>query len=336
MSQDPLGLLLVKEGAITQSQLHEAVWLQRHNKRLLGTCLVGLGHLTPEALLAYQSRLLDIPALPPGMLMHAAPEAIRRVPAELAFRLHIVPYSWDGQVLGVAIADASVLSSLPEVAYSAQAAIGAYMALENDIDAALPLLYRTAAPPPPPTAPEVDDPNAFRRPLSKVFRGAPPPVTTRAVALDRMSFYDATARIYEAGTIEAIGQCIGQALLNYFARVAVLRLESDQVRLVSYAGCVPARTLVALMAMPAVRGSLTGARFTYGSAAADARSRELTEAVGIEAAATALIFTLSLQSKPLLIVHADNGAVSELYDDIHDIEMLLKEADSAVGLLSPL
>jgi hypothetical protein len=332
MSQDALGLLLVQEGIISQPQLYEALWLQRHNKRLLGTCLIGLGHLKPETLLVYQSRLLEIPALPPGMVVRAAPEAIRRVPAELAFRLRIVPYSWDGQLLGVAIADEAVLSSLPEVAYTANAAVGAYLALETEIDAALPLLYRTEAPAVAVPHAETED-QTFRRPLSKVFRGAPPPVPSRALPLDRISFYDATALIYEAQTVEEIGQCLGQALLKNFGRVVVLKIDGEAAKLSSYAGSAPSRTLLALTAMPTVRRGLAGPRFVYGSSTGDLRSRELSEGLGIEPGATSLIFLLSMQSKICLMVQADNGPATELYDDIHDIEMLLKEADSAVGLL---
>src|SRR5690349_11838989 len=108
-TQDALGLMLLEEGLITQAQLYDGILAQRKNNRLLGTCLMQLGHVDAETLLAAQSRLLDLPALPPGLLTQAAPEALARVPAAMALRLRIVPYSWDGSVLGVALCDDRVL-----------------------------------------------------------------------------------------------------------------------------------------------------------------------------------------------------------------------------------
>ncbi|MBI3178503.1 MAG: hypothetical protein HYZ27_02505, partial [Deltaproteobacteria bacterium] len=136
-SHETLGLLLVRDGIITRPQLYDALRLQRQNNRLLGTCLLTLGYVPADKLLEILARQLAIPALPPGTLSGASPEAVKRVPGEVAVRLRVVPYSYDHEMLGVAVADGRALNHLHEVAFHAQAAVGAYVALESEIEAVL-------------------------------------------------------------------------------------------------------------------------------------------------------------------------------------------------------
>ena len=102
-SHETLGLLLVRDGLITRPQLYDALRLQRQNNRLLGTCILSLGYIETARLLDILSRQLAIPALPPGSLANASPEAIARVPGDVATRLRVLPYSWDGAMLGVQV-----------------------------------------------------------------------------------------------------------------------------------------------------------------------------------------------------------------------------------------
>ncbi|MBN1962333.1 MAG: hypothetical protein JW841_15475 [Deltaproteobacteria bacterium] len=139
---ETLGSMLVREEIISRTQLYDALRLQRENGRLLGTCLLQLGHIDPNVLLKMLSQHLDIPALPAGCLHKAAIEAVQRVPREIAFRLRIVPFSWDEQILGLAITDSRVLTQLNEVAYHARAAVGVYLGLEIEIETVLPILYQ--------------------------------------------------------------------------------------------------------------------------------------------------------------------------------------------------
>lgn len=140
-SQETLGLILVREGVINRSQLYDALRLQRQNGRLLGTCLLSLGYLGADRLLAFLSEQLRVPVLPPGSLRFAATEAVSMVPGGLALSLRILPYSFDGRMLGVAVADGRVLEQLHEVAKVTRTAVGAYVALEMEIEAALAKLY---------------------------------------------------------------------------------------------------------------------------------------------------------------------------------------------------
>jgi hypothetical protein len=314
-THDSLGLVLLQEGIITQSQLYEAIHLQRQTNRLLGTCLVSLEAVSADTLLAVQSRLLQIPALPPGMLATAAPEAVQRVPGPLALQLRIMPFSWDGTMLGVALADDQVIGNLGVVAEHIQAAVGAYVALESDIDKALQQFYGTAG-----------------RGETRVFQGPPPPAS-KSQPLQRLSVYDATAQVYEAKTFEALGTCIGSALLNYFSRVCVLKLDAGGMRLVASAvGTAPARAFLPGESLGWLGPAGEAPRFYYGSTAADPRGAALCDALGLRPAPTTLLARLGTGPPPPLAIYADNDAATELYKDLRDIENLLKDAETALTM----
>lgn len=395
-SHETLGLILVREGLITRPQLYDALRLQRQNNRLLGTCLLSLGYLEPQALLSILSRQLAIPALPPGALNRASPEAVKRVPGELAARLRVVPYSWDGQMLGVAVADGRVLSQLHEVALHAKAAIGAYVALEMEIEGVLRRIYpgvHVAAPTSPVAATAAEDrprparatplnelptrnfgaalgleehqhPVVLNQPKPAPAQGgaapppapaasgsAPPPAaskpareTPRGFELgkppsfppcERVGLYDAVEKIYESQTAKEMGRWIAAALLNYFSRVLVFFVEHDALHVLAYAGVTPSRCQMATQALQQTASRLGQQGVAYGKAGSDPRTSELAKAFGLGQARTGLITTLGVRQSVPLVITADNAEIEDLYDDLHDVEMLFKEAETALGILAP-
>jgi len=358
-AHETLGLLLVREGLITRPQLYDALRLQRQTGRLLGTCLLSLGYVRPEALLAMLSRQLSIPALPPGTLNRASPEAVRRVPREVAFRLRILPYSWDGHMLGVAVADGRVLSQLHEVAYHARAAVGAYVALETEIEAVLRTVYPESAPavaappvepverPRPPRTVAGDnpmtpsdrhwgperraaaEPTAPRRPTRPIA----PPSAPSCPTLERFGFLDSVEKLYEAETPGDVGVMVGRALLNYFTRVLVLESDGRTCRAVGCAGLTLDRAEVLEAALPLTMAKLAERQLTYGRTTTEVRAAELAGIFGFEPGATALVASVGEGVRPRLLVLADNGANTDLYEDLHDIELLFKEAETGLGML---
>ena len=368
-AHETLGLLLVRENLISRPQLYDALRLQRQTGRLLGTCLLSLDYIKADALLAMLARQLSIPALPPGALNRASPEAVRRVPREIACRLRILPYSWDGQMLGVAVADGRVLGQLYEVAYHARAAVGAYVALETEIEAVLRAVYpepadgsppagrvaeSTSRPRPPqvvgpageqvgvhqniPTA-ALASPHATAipvrsEPLTRGEPSAPPHDADLAGhVLVRVGFFDAVERLYEAPSPDEIGRMVGRALLNYFRRVLVITADDQRLCLVGYAGVSPPRREAALSAAPLTVSKLGNRQIAYGLAVLDARAAELGSVFGFEPGVSALIATVGAGSRQRLVMLADNDAASDLYDDLHDIELLFKEAETGLGML---
>lgn len=357
-AHETLGLLLVREGLITRPQLYDALRLQRQTGRLLGTCLLSLGYVRPEALLAMLSRQLSIPALPPGTLNRASPDAVRRVPREVAFRLRILPYSWDGHMLGVAVADGRVLSQLHEVAYHARAAVGAYVALETEIEAVLRTVYPESAtavapapadpalrPRPPRTvAPDVAATPSDRHwgperralgepPPKRPAASGPPPSSTPCPVLERFGFLDSVEKLYEAASPGDVGRVVGEALLNYFSRVLVLESDGRTCRAVGCAGFGLRRGEAPEAALPLTMAKLGERQLAYGFTTTDVRAAELGSVFGLEPGATALVAAVGEGVRPRLIVLADNGANTDLYEDLHDIELLFKEAETGLGML---
>ncbi len=377
-THETLGLLLVRDGVITRTQLYDALRLQRQDNRLLGTCLLTLGYIQPESLLEMLSRQLQIPALPPGALRRAQKLALQRVPAELAYKLRVLPYSWDGEMLGVAVSDGRILEHLQEIAYHARCAVGAYVALEPEIDEALRLYYPQSSQPidvqalggrprPPRAQVQTSEPAEAPTVLSTVKRpGAPPtpamgvpaldakgqplarsptpaqgvsvinrapPPATADLTLERMKFLDAVEQIYDQKTPPAIAKVCGRALLNYFSRVAVAVHAGGAYRLVGCAGTAVRRVDVPEGALPLVKKRLDERNISYGPASLDVRAAELCGVFGITPGATAMIASVGVALPERLVLFADNGDSRELYEELHDIEMLCKEAETALGML---
>lgn len=352
-THETLGLLLVREGLITRPQLYDALRLQRQNNRLLGTCLISLGYVQAEKLLAMLSHQLSVPALPPGEVRNASSQAIAKVPHELAQRLRVVPYSWDGRVLGIALADGRTLNHLHEIAFYTNTTVGAYVALEADIEDALRRLYPTAA-----SATALNTGLVGRpRPARVASNGAgqiesenvpvllterktvilaPPALSQESernvAVLQRIAFFEAVEKIYEASSVDAIGSMVGRALLNYFCNTIVFAVTGQLLRIGALGGLRPARMSAPLVALPQTRARIAQRGPVYGKTL-DPRADELRMAFGFAPTPAALLLNLHRQGQPVLLVYADNGTSTDIYEDLHDIEMLCKEADTSLGLL---
>ncbi len=371
-THETLGLLLVRDGVITRPQLYDALRLQRQNSRLLGTCLLTLGYVSGDKLLAILARQLAIPALPPGTLGSASVEAIKRVPGEVAVRLRIVPYSYDNEMLGVAVADGRALNHLHEVAFHAQAAVGAYVALESEIEAVLRQIYpheaRRLSEPPPRAEPNRERPRPARvAPVGEVpslnfgealgldgepviletpkgeqlIRAAPPraalrgppPKARRVLELKRLGLYDAVEQIYAVKTPEAVATLVGRAVLNYFSRAVILAAQDGALAAMA-AGGVKAQASVPAAEVPATWQNLGERSIAYGPWSQDPRAAEICAGLGLGQAATALIAPIVSPKAVHFLVYADNGAAQDLYEDLHDVELLFKEAETALGMFS--
>ncbi len=97
-----MGELLVEAGVLTQEQLEIALAEQRRTNGKLGSILIDLGIATEEAIsrtLASQSGVehYDLES------QHFDPEAVARVPHDLARRRHCVPIRLDKGTLVVAL-----------------------------------------------------------------------------------------------------------------------------------------------------------------------------------------------------------------------------------------
>jgi hypothetical protein len=136
--------------------------------------------------------------------------------------------------------------------------------------------------------------------------------------------------IYEASDFNEVGQCTGEALLNYFSRVLVFLVRDGRLEVTGRAGMSGLAANVELDRLTAVASHLATRSIAYGPAGADPRAAELARCFGFAPAPTSLIAPIA----DSLLVYADNGDAAELYEDLHDVELLFKEAETALGLLA--
>ena len=158
----------------------------------------------------------------------------------------------------------------------------------------------------------------------------PAPVTRRAgrppnePPLEQLGLYDAVERLYEARSQLEVGRFVGRALLNYFRRVLVLRGG----RVIGHAGVTPqfselepkTRALLEQLQPQSIHDGETDSIPRAAALAADLRIGRPRLAL-IAAGAGGLLF------------YGDNEDDGDAYEDLHDLEMLFKEAQTASDLL---
>ncbi len=334
-THETLGLILVRRGVITRPELYDALRLQRSTGRLLGTCLIELGTLDGERLLAFLAEQLGAPICRRKDLERADPTAVARLSASSARALLAFPVGWDGTTLQLAIANGAILSRLSEVEIETRCAVRPLVALERDVLAVIEMCHGQTSTEPGHAL--LDTPGARGRPPTpslppRVVRAAPPraPITRRTgrpptqAPLERIGLYEAIEQLYEARTSSEVARHVGRALLNYFARVLVLR--AGQV--IGHAGVTPQYSelkpatarLFDQLAVPALH---------YGATREMRRAAALAADLRIGRPPHALIATTQGE----MLYYADNDDAPEAYEDLHDLELLFKEASTALGLL---
>src|SRR3954471_3428887 len=101
---DKLGELLVRTGKIDQTQLNEALALQKDQGGRVGTNLVKLGYLTEKQLVDSLSQHFKVPSVDlNGLDIDDA--VLKIIPADLARKYTILPVSKTGAPLTVARLD---------------------------------------------------------------------------------------------------------------------------------------------------------------------------------------------------------------------------------------
>ena len=148
-----------------------------------------------------------------------------------------------------------------------------------------------------------------------------------------MAFYDAVEQVYAVETTDEVAGFVGRALLNYFSRILVMRAVGDRLAVLGFGGVGEPPATVAQMALPHVAAELSRRSIAYGHAEADPRCVEIWTAFGLSPSPTSLITSIAGLDGIRLIIYCDNGDLDELYEDLHDVQLLFKEAETALGLL---
>ena len=136
-----LGDLLVEAGAITPEQLTHALAEQKKSGERLGTFLVSKGLITENRLMETLSRQLKLPLVSLSRY-RPMPEALRKIPQNVAVRLQAIPLSIeDNTILHVATSDPLDIMALDELRMLTGMEIRPSIATSSDIKRNIDRLY---------------------------------------------------------------------------------------------------------------------------------------------------------------------------------------------------
>jgi type IV pilus assembly protein PilB len=137
---DKLGELLVRTGKVNQTQLNEALALQKDQGGRVGTNLVKLGYLTEKQLVDSLAQHFKVPAVElAGMDIDEA--VIKIIPADLARKYTILPVSKTGATVTVAMIDPTNVFAMDDVKFMTGYRVEPVVASESGIRAAIDRYY---------------------------------------------------------------------------------------------------------------------------------------------------------------------------------------------------
>jgi general secretion pathway protein E/type IV pilus assembly protein PilB len=128
-----LSHLLLTHGLLTDSQLSDALALQRAEGLRLDRAIVQLGFLTEQQLLELMAQQLHLPMVQLQELA-IAPEILRALPSKIIYRKRLVPISRENGVLNVATSDAFDLYAFDDLRLSTGLDIQPVLAPRDDIE----------------------------------------------------------------------------------------------------------------------------------------------------------------------------------------------------------
>jgi len=137
---DKLGELLTRTGKINQTQLNEALGLQKEQGGRLGTNLVKLGYLTEKELVDSLAQHFRVPSVDlSGMEVDEA--VIKIIPADIARKYTILPVSKSGATVTVAMIDPTNVFAMDDVKFMTGYRVEPVVASESAIRVSIDRYY---------------------------------------------------------------------------------------------------------------------------------------------------------------------------------------------------
>jgi type IV pilus assembly protein PilB len=137
---DKLGELLVRNGKITQTQLLEALALQKDQGGRLGINLVKLGHLTDKQLVESLSQHFKVPSVELSG-MEVDDSVTKIIPADIARKYTIFPVAKTGATVTVAMIDPTNVFAMDDVKFMTGYKVEPVVASETAIRGAIDRYY---------------------------------------------------------------------------------------------------------------------------------------------------------------------------------------------------
>ncbi|HHN64103.1 MAG TPA: type IV-A pilus assembly ATPase PilB [Nitrospirae bacterium] len=135
-----LGQLLLSANLVTETQLKEALNLQKKEGGRLGSKLVKLGYLTEEKLVSFLSKQYGVPAINLSDY-EIDPAVLKLIPAEMAKKYLIIPVARVGATLTVAMADPSNIFAIDDIKFMTGYNVEVVVASESSIIDAITKYY---------------------------------------------------------------------------------------------------------------------------------------------------------------------------------------------------
>ncbi|KPJ62828.1 MAG: pilus assembly protein PilB [Planctomycetes bacterium DG_23] len=136
----PIGEILKDMGLVTDEQIEEALTVQRQKGGVLGEILVSLGYVNSEQVLDALGQQFGMEAVNLEE-MEIPREIVERVSAAVARSYRIMPVSWDGQELTVAMADPLNIGALDELRFVLDSTVRGAISSPEAVDRALEKYY---------------------------------------------------------------------------------------------------------------------------------------------------------------------------------------------------
>lgn len=142
---ETLGLLLVRSGAITREALYQALELQRQSGRFLGSCLLALGAVAPDALKQALAKQLGLEIADGRDVLRADPSLASYVPLDVVSRYRVVPFALNSEGLLLALYDPNASDSLSEIEFFTGYRVWPHLCEEAVVERAIAALYPSEA-----------------------------------------------------------------------------------------------------------------------------------------------------------------------------------------------
>ena len=136
-----IGQLLLEKGVIKQSQLDEALKIQKEKGGLLGQILAGLGYVTEEQIAQVITVQYGFPYLP--LANYEMDEsAIKMVPENVARQYCLIPIDKIGNTVTVAMADPLNIQAVEDIELVTGCSIQIFVSTATDIKQAIDKFYK--------------------------------------------------------------------------------------------------------------------------------------------------------------------------------------------------
>src|SRR3990172_8277608 len=136
----PLGQRLIEAGLITETQLQNALREQARTREYLGRILIRLGYVSEEAVAAALSAQARVKYVDLGQYS-PQPEALQLVQEKFAREHHLVPLSYVGKVLVVAMANPLDIITIDELRRMSKGPVEVVGATQSEVLEALDRAY---------------------------------------------------------------------------------------------------------------------------------------------------------------------------------------------------